>query len=303
MIDLNEVLVFIKVVEAGSFSGAANILGFPRSTVSRKVSQLEDSLGMRLLQRSTRKLSLTPAGREYYLKCSNALTEIEHANQTITEAQQSPSGVLRIAAPLASQSGFMCDWINEFLSLHNKVTGQIRLSDDNVDLIEEGVDVAFRAGKLQDSSLVARKLGSTQLVLCASPQYLNNSSPLNTFRDLKQHDCIVFGSPHQNVTWKLNGKRGIEAMQVSGRIVVNSMEFALQASLTGLGVAMLPIAMIANYISSNDLQIVLEDYSSDADGLYAVYPSNRNLSITARCFLDFIASKASQGLPWDKLIK
>lgn len=301
MIDLNEVLVFIKVVDAGSFSGAARLLGSPRSTVSRKVSQLEDSLGIRLLHRSTRKLNLTPSGREYYLQCSNALSEIEHANQAVTEAQLTPSGVLRIAAPLASQSGFMCEWITEFLSLHEKVIGDIRLSDDDIDLIDDGIDIAFRAGKLKDSSLVARKLGQTKLVLCASPEYLKVSPTLNSLKDLKQHDCILFGSSQEKMTWRLRNNDAIETIPVSGRTVVNSMEFVLQACLSGLGVALLPIAMIAEHVASNSLKIVLEKVSSDADGLYVVYPSKRHLSITARTFLDFVIAKANEGLPWDNL--
>lgn len=301
MIDLNEIVVFIKVIEAGSFSGAANLLGYPRSTVSRKVSQLEDSLGIRLLQRSTRKLSLTPAGREYYLKCSSAVSEIEHASHQVTETQQSPSGVLRIAAPLASQSGFMCEWINEFLSLHKKVNAEIQLSDDNVDLIEDGFDIAFRAGQLKDSSLVARKLGNTRLVLCASQNYLHQAVALNTSKDLKHHNAIVFGAAQEHSNWRLQSQLGNEVVQIQARVIVNSMEFALQACLQGLGVALLPVAMVGEYVKTLQLQIILEDYSSDVGGLYVVYPSKTHLSVTVRAFLDFVILKASEGLPWDRM--
>ncbi len=303
MIDMNEVVVFIKVVESGSFSGAAKSLGYPRTTVSRKVSQLEKSLGVRLLQRSTRKLNLTESGREYYLKCSSAISDIEHANQLVTDAQQIPNGVLRIAAPLASQSGFMCDWITEFLQRYTGVTVEVRLSDDLIDLIESGIDIAFRAGKLEDSSLVARKLGQTKLVLCASPSYLKQSPAPNTLIDLKKHACILFGSSQKTLAWRLEGERGIEVVQVNGRVVVNSMEFVLQACLSGLGIAILPIAMITQYVAGKKLHIVLNKYASEAGGLYVIYPSKKHLSITARTFIDFVIEKADQGLPWKQLLK
>lgn len=299
MIDLNEVFVFTKVVESGSFNGAARLLGQPRATVSRKVTQLEAALGIRLLQRTTRKLSLTELGREYYVKCSSALSEIEVANHALTEAQQRPSGLLRIAAPLAAQSGFMCDWITEFLSIHKEVSIKINLSDDVVDLIEDGIDVAFRAGKLKDSSLVARKLGDTKLVLCANPDYLAQAPALNTLKDLKKHEAIIFGDAQESAIWHLENKKGNTTVHVTGRVVVNSMEFAVQSCLAGLGVAMLPIALVGEYVKSNQLQFVFEEYSSNVGGLYVIYPSKTHLSVTVRAFVDFVTTKSPEGLPWD----
>ena len=233
MIDLNEVAVFIRVVDTGSFSDAAKSMGLPRSTVSRKVSKLEESLGIRLLQRSTRKLSLTQPGREYYLQCSGAISEIEQANQFASDSQQNPSGVLRIAAPLASQSGFMCNWINEFLAQHPNVTAEILLGDDGVDMIEAGIDVAFRAGALTDSSLVARRLVETKLVLCASPDYLSNAEPLNSINDIKQHECILVGNAQSNASWRLQNDQRNVVVRVQAKIIVNSMEFAVNACLGG----------------------------------------------------------------------
>jgi len=301
MIDFNEIVVFIRVVEASSFSGAAQLLGLPRSTVSRKVSQLENSLGIRLLQRSTRKLSLTQAGRDYYQKCSNAFSEIERANQAITETQQIPSGVLRIAAPLVAQSGFLCDWINEFLMRHRHVTGEIILSDDKIDMIDEGIDVAFRAGVLDESTLVARKLGKTKLVVCASPRYLKKAPPINSINSLKNHDGISFGRSQTSMSWRLQNPQGITDVHLKGRVLVNSMEFALHACRAGLGVALLPIVMIGPYLQSNELKVLFGDVSSDVGGIYIVYPSKSHLSVTVRAFVDFMVEKSTDGLPWDKL--
>ena len=299
MIDLNEVRVFTKVVESGSFSGAARTLGYPRATVSRKVSQLEESLGIRLLQRSTRKLNLTGPGREYYLKCSSALSEIEHANQKLTEAQQVPSGILRISAPLGAQSGFLADWINEFLKLHKDVSIIINLSDTVVDLIEGGIDVAFRAGQLKDSSLVARKLGDTKLVLCASPNYLANATELNSPDDLKKHAAIIFGDSQETAVWQLQSLQGNKAVHVHGRVAANSIEFALQSCLAGLGIGLLPVALVSELVKSNKLQIVLEEYLSDVGGPYIIYPSKTHLSVTVRAFVDHVIDKANSGIPWD----
>jgi len=298
MINLNEVLVFTKVVESGSFSRAASLLGQPRATVSRKVTQLESELGIRLLQRTTRKLSLTEPGREYYLKCSSALSEIENANQALTQTQRNPSGLLRIAAPLASQSGFMCDWITEFLFLNKEVSIKLSLSDEEIDLIAEGIDVAFKAGKLKDSSLVAKKLVDTKLVLCASPDYLSQTPKLTTHKDLRNHACILFGSSQESATWRLQSANGAVTVQVQGRVLVNSMEFSVQACLAGLGIALLPVAKIGRYVKSNQLQILLEKYSADVGGLYVIYPSKSHLSTTVRAFVDFVSLKAAEGFPW-----
>ncbi|MDH5232734.1 MAG: LysR family transcriptional regulator [Gammaproteobacteria bacterium] len=296
--DYNQLVVFIKVVEAGSFSGAAKVLGFPRSTVSRKVSLLEESLGIRLLQRSTRKLSLTPAGQDYYEKCSHALRDIERANDEVTEAKKQPSGVIRITASLSSQNGFLCEWINEFLGLYENVTGEIILSDDNIDLIATGIDVAFRIGVLEESTLIARKLGKTQLVLCASPQYLSNSPPLDNVNNLKDHYGISYGGSQTNSLWRLESQSGTKVVSYKERVSVNSMIFAVNACVAGLGVALLPIATIDQYVKTNKLVKLFEEYSTDVGGMYLVYPTKKHLSTTVRAFIDFIIEKSGRGLPW-----
>ena len=298
MIDLNEIAVFIRVVDAGSFSGAAKLLGLPRSTVSRKVAQLEESLGIRLLQRSTRKLNLTQAGREYYQQCSNAITNIEKANQQACNLQQSPSGSLRITAPLVAQNGFMCDWINEFIAMFPDVNAEVLLTDDNIDMIERGIDVAFRAGALSDSSLVARRLVETRLVLCASPEYLSKAAPINSLNDIKLQQCILVGDAQSTANWRLQNESQSAVIPLNSKLIVNSMEFALNACLAGIGIGLIPDAMVADFIETGRLKQVLTDYSSEIGGLYVVYPSRENLSITVRTFVDFICEKAANGVQW-----
>lgn len=297
--NLNQITVFINVVESGSFSGAASLLGMPRSTVSRKVSQLEDALGVQLLLRSTRKLSLTGAGNDYFLSCREALAQIRQANENISSASVTPSGTLRIAAPLAAQRGFMCDWINAFSAAYENVSLEIILSDDNADMIGDRIDVAFRAGKLEDSSLIARRLGHTRLVICASPDYLKSSRAISSLKDLRHHECLSFGNNNRNSAWRLIGNRGVESVHVRSRLQVNSMEFVLQSCLAGLGLAILPVAMISDYISSKQLSIILPEYASEADGMYVVYPDRHHQSASARAFVEFIVKQAKNGLPWD----
>ena len=303
MIDLNEVAIFTTVVDEGSFSGAAKRLGLPRSTVSRKVSQLEDDLGALLLQRTTRKLRLTDMGRDYYLRCSGALSEISQANNTIRESQHTPAGVLRIAAPLASQKEFIGEWMLEFLKQHEAVSMEISLSDDIIDLIDARIDIAFRAGKLDDSSLIAKRLGGTRLILCASPQYLETAPSLQTLADLKHHTGILFGIDGESSGWQLGKGQRQQRIHIPSRIVVNSMEFILNACLKGLGIAQLPLPLAAQYLDDHRLRTVLDAHASDAGGLYAIYPSRRHLSAAARAFLDFIEKRAEAGLPWEARIK
>lgn len=291
--DLNEVFIFIKVVEAGSFSGAAKLMGLPRSTVSRKVSQLEEALGIRLLQRTTRKLSLTHAGRDYFQQCRTAILGIQQANQLVQASQQAPTGMIRVAGLLAVQRGFLCDWFNEFLKLYPNISVEIQLSDDSVDIIEAGVDVAFRAGVLGDSSLVARRLMESKLVLCASPDYLINSAAITSIDNIKQHRAIFVGNSGQNARWQLESDKGKVMVPIKATVVANSMEFAINTCLAGNGIALLPDVMIHEHLESNKLQVVLGEYSAGSGGIYIVYPSRTHLSITVRTFVDFITAKVT----------
>lgn len=296
-IDLNQIRVFISVVDHGSFSAASDELSMPRATVSRKVSMLEDSLGIRLLHRSTRKLNLTDAGQDYYERCHIALGQIDEANDTLSEAQQKPGGTLRIAAPLAAQKGFMCDWINQFARAYPAVKLQVLLSDDRVDMIGEGIDVAFRAGHLENSNLIAQKLGSTDLILCASPEYLDTTPPLSQLRDIKKHRCIVFGHANEKMNWRL--KKGSKSVMLSieGYMQVNSMEFALESCLASLGIALLPRTMVEKYIKQNVLTHVLPGYSTTIGGIYVVYADRRHLSASARALIELVIDAAKGGLP------
>src|SRR5215470_6114891 len=188
MLDLNDIVVFARVVEAGSFTAAARLLGMPKTTVSRRIAALEREVGVRLLQRTTRSLSITDAGRLYYRQGSQALRTIEDANLQLAEARAEPSGTIRISAPVGFGAYFLNEAVFEFLAANPKTRVELQLTDDQLNLVENGIDLAFRTGVLADSTLVARKLGSTHRILCASPDYLARRGVPATVSDLSHHD-------------------------------------------------------------------------------------------------------------------
>ena len=294
MIDLNEIAVFVRVVEAGSFAGAARSSTLPTTTISRRVRKLEDRLGVRLLQRTTRSLSLTDAGRAYYDACSSGLEVIQAADQNAAERQTEPAGVIRLSAPGDFAASLFADVVAEFLSRYPKVKVEVLLTDERLDLIASGIDIALRTGQLQDSALVARKLGPTQRLFYASPNYIGAKGKPQVPSDLRQHDCIIVGNSLGNASWMVEGPTGTESVSVSGRVSANTIQFALRAAVAGLGIALLPTAVAARQIRSGHLTALLKGYGSPRGGLYLVYPSAQHLSAAVRALIDhFVASFAN----------
>ena len=287
MIDLNHVALFARVVEAGSFSGAARALGIPKATVSRKLASLEAELGARLLHRTTRKLELTALGRQFYEQANAGLSLLRAAEDQASATRSVPSGKLRVAAPIEMGTRQLMDALPEFLHAHPQVAVELMLHDGFVDLVAERIDVAFRTGRLKSSSFVARKLAPTRRVLLASPSYLRARGTPTRLPDLATHDCIVFGASLDNATWRLDGPRGRSDVQVRGRVAVDSARAALRGALIGLGIALLPAALARDELEDGRLQQVLTRYGVDGGGLYLVYPSNRHPSAALRAFVDF----------------
>lgn len=301
-IDLNQISIFVAVVESGSFSAAGELLSMPRSTVSRKVTLLESALGVRLLNRSTRKLSLTDTGEQYFHQCRIAIEQIGEAGESVRQARISPSGTLRISAPLAAQQGFMCDWINEYAARYPDVTVDVMLSDDFIDMIDARIDIAFRAGKLDDATTVAQRLGESDQILCAHPEYIAQHAEVHSPKSLSEHRCIVFGQPGYRTQWRLfeqsgRGKQKGVTIPVSARVHVNSMEFAVQSCLAGLGIALLPRTMAKQHIEQGSLVHVLPSYSTAVGGIYIVYPSRKLKSASAKVFIELVLDKARNGIP------
>lgn len=287
--DLNDIPIFLKVAETGSFTAAARGLGLPKTTVSRRVARLEDAVGIRLLQRTTRSLHLTDAGRRYFEACSVAMAAVDQANRRTAEMQEEPSGTIRISGP--ADTGFLADTVTDFMALYPKVSMEVVLTDHALNLVEEGIDVAIRAGRLSDSSLVARKLAPSRRAFVASPDYLATRGVPETPADLARHDCIVFGRTIEGATWLIRGAEGPETIAVRGRIAVNTVQFAIRAAVAGLGVALIPSPLAGQEIRQGRLRTVLEDYEPPHGGLYAIYPSNRHMPVAVTTFVDFVAER------------
>ena len=291
MLDLNDVAVFARVVEAGSFTGAARLLGIPKTTVSRRIAELEREVGMRLLQRTTRSLNMTDAGRLYYEASSRGLRAIEDANLRLADARAEPSGTICVSAPVAFGSFFLADTVFDFLAAYPKTRVELRLTDDKLNLVEDGIDLAFRTGTLANSTLVARKLGSTHKILCASPAYLELRGVPAAVDHLSRHDCVIAGHSIAGAQWALEGPSGPETISVSGRIAANTMQLAFRAAIAGYGIALLPAATVVAATNEGRLRRVLSEYASSIGGFYAVYPSSRHLSPAVKAFIDLAATR------------
>lgn len=294
--DLNEIAVFTRVVQAGSFTAAARALGMPKSTVSRKVSDLEERLKARLLQRTTRKLSLTDAGRMYFDYGVRIVGELEAAEAAVGSLQEQPRGLLRITAPLHSE--WLGDLVAEFMKRNPEVQVELHCTGRTVDLVEERYDLGIRAGALADSSLVARRLGSATWLLAASPAYLRRRRHPRTPDDLKRHDCLLFGAGSTAVDVHLH--RGAESVQVavSPRLVVDDFDILCKAATAGLGIALLPAFHCAEALRSNRLERVLRDWSPPPTPVHVVYPTARHVSAKVKSFLEHLQRRRSPP-PWE----
>ncbi len=291
MLDLNDIVVFARVVEAGSFTAAARLLGMPKTTVSRRVAALERAVGVRLLQRTTRSLGVTDAGRLYYEQGSRALRLIDDAHQRLAEARAEPSGTIRVSAPVGFGSGFLTATVFDVLAAYPKARVELRLTDDKLNLVENGIDLAFRTGVLPDSTLIARRFGATRRILCASPDYLARRGVPAVPSDLADHDCVIAGPSVAGASWVLDGPQGQETIMVSGRFAANEMQAVAAAALAGHGIAQLPDGIADPRVRDGRLRRVLPDYATPAGGLHAVYPSGQHLSPLVRAFIELAAAR------------
>ncbi len=301
MLDLNDVAIFVQVVRCGSFAEAARRLGVPPNTLSRRVQQLEAQLGTRLMQRSTRHLTLTSAGQVFLERCSGAVEGLMDAGEELLAVNQEPSGLVRVAAPADFFDFFAMEWLTEFLAAHPKVRVDFVLSDGRADLIAERIDVALRGGILEDSSLFARKVldaGNDGLV--ASPAYIARQGVPDTLPDLADHDCLVFSHPSGKATWRVTGPDGAQAeVQVAGRFSGNTAQALRKAALAGLGIALLPSTLTQRDLRAGLLVPVLPQYHRQGHGVHMVYPSRRYLPLAVSAFMDLVIGKmgAMQELP------
>jgi len=296
--DLNDIVVFTKVAETKSFTGAADALGLPKSTVSRKLAQLEERLGVRLVQRTTRKLALTDIGEMYYERCSRIVHDVIAAEQLVTDMQATPRGRLRITAPVDFSTRWLGDIVAAFLARYPDINIELASSDEVVDLIEDGFDVAVRFGPMPESTLIARKLCSLSLVLAASPAYLAKT-PMRSIDDLDAAEHVLFTPTTATQAWTLfNGDQTHEFGRPA-RFASNNYGAVRDVALAGGGVALLSEFMVSDYLTAGQLVRVLPKWSTKQTEVHAVYPARHNLPPRLTLFLDHLA-KALSPPPWDR---
>jgi DNA-binding transcriptional LysR family regulator len=296
-----DIQAFIAVVDAGSFTAAAERLGSAKSAVSRRVSALEERLGVQLLHRTTRVLNLTETGRSFYEHGTRILADLEEAEAAVQQEHGELRGTLRFALPLSFGVRHMCGPIASFSKQHPKVHFDLDLNDRRVDLIEDNFDLALRIGRLSDSSLIARRLFDVRAVVCASPNYLNLHGTPQSPDDLRDHQCLVYSNLADPNKWGFEDRDGNKGtVKVSRVMTASSGDFLANAAAHGMGVVIQPTFIASQAIRSGKLVAVLTDYSWPISPAYAVYPPTRHLSYKVRAFIDFLAEKFA-GIPqWDR---
>jgi len=297
MQDLNEMAIFAVVVGSGSFTKAAEKLKLPKSTVSRKVSQLEKRIGVRLINRTTRNLKPTETGKLYYEHCVNMMDQAEEADRVVTNMQSEPSGLLRISTPLSFGTPFFVGAIKRFLDQYPKVNIEILSDDKQIDMLEQEVDIAFRIGPLSDSSLVARNLGTARLSLCASPAYLAKHGTPKNLNDLDNHTCLS----HPISPWSFSGPNGQIDIEPKSRMITNDMEILRKMTIEGFGIAAAPQILISEDIRKGRLITVMPETPFVERTFYLVYPSRREPPSKVIAFTEFIFSICQPIPPWERL--
>lgn len=291
MHDWNEMAVFVKVVETGGFQRAAEALGLPKSSVSRKIASLEARLGARLLHRTTRTVRTTEIGQGYYDRLARLVTDAEAAEHAVRECQSEPTGTLRISVPSSGVGPFM-QVVFGFARKYPRVNLEVVSTDRFVDLVRERIDVAIRAGVLTDANLVARKITQSRLRFLASPKYLDEHGRPQAVEELRDHMGIALGRTDGSHAWHLDD--GV-TIPIRGRIRVTSMANAIDAAIAGLGIVLAPDAFVADEISRGTLERLLPDVAARSS-VSAVYPSRDNLSTNVRSFVDYLVESADKNL-------
>ncbi|CRM79965.1 D-malate degradation protein R [Pseudomonas sp. 37 R 15] len=286
-----EMQVFCTVVDKGSFVGAAEPLEMSKAAISRYVSGLEERLGVRLLHRTTRKLSLTEEGRQFYHQARDVLTLMDQAEEAVSSSAPEPSGVLRINAPVSFGVLHLAPVWADFMKVYPNVELDISLNDRLVDLVEEGFDAAVRIARMESSSLVGRRLAGTRMCLCASPQYLANHPEIRSLSDLTEHGVIAYTNFASGNEWQFEGPHGSETVRTRSSVRCNNGDTCRSIALAGGGIALQPSFMVADDLRKGDLVEILPAYQSVELGIYVVYPTRKHLATKVRVLINFLAER------------
>ncbi len=287
--------ILVRVVDSGNFSAAARRLGVAPSSVSRQINELEEDLGARLFARTTRKLSLTEAGRLYYERATSIINDVDEAKLALTQLG-SPSGILRVTVPSGIGRELVASAVPAFLNRYPAIKIVLSMTDQMLDIVDAGIDVAIRVGRLQDSSFKARKIGESKRVVCASPEYLKKAGIPRTPADLERHNCVTWRDHPGHNTWVFRGPDGVSKVRVSGSFFAKSADALVAATVAGLGLSLLPDWNMGIELRQKQLCAVLEDYEASpaASPVYAVHAHQRYVPPKIRTFIDFLIETFTQ---------
>jgi len=283
--------VFVKAVELGSFSAAAEALNMSPQLVGKHVQFLEQHLGVRLLNRTTRRQHLTEVGSQFYERSRNILAEVEAAEALAAETRAVPRGKLRVNAPVTFGIHALAPTLPKYLGAHPEVSIDLSLTNRMVDLIDEGYDAVFRVGELADSGLIARRLGPYRLVICAAPSYLRARGTPSTPDDLRNHECLIFSHTMLRTHWDFEGPEGNVSVPISGRLMIDNGEALLKAALAGLGIILQSSELIQSSLETGALVPLLPGYSVPTRPLHVLYAPDRRITPKLRSFLDFVSAE------------
>ena len=282
---------FVRVVETGTFSAVARELGSTQPAVSKQIAWLEGYLGSRLMERTTRKLSLTQDALQYYERAKLVLEQIDDAERLVRRGRSEISGVLRVACPVGFGRFQIVPRLKPFLETHPQLNVDLRMSDAKVDLLEEGIDVAIRIGDLNDSEFVARALGTTHRVLVAVPSYLKSRKTPRLPRDLADHECVVYSGLSTRNEWHFDGPKGAESVKVQGRFQVNNSEGVREAVLAGFGIGFAPAWLFAEELRARSIHVLLPDYTATTMPIHGIFPTSRRFSAKTTALLDYLEAE------------
>ncbi len=296
-IRFEDMRLFAKVAEAKSFTAAAKILGVPKQTLSRRIGELERALDVRLMHRTTRRLILSEAGSSYAQRCAEVVRIADDANRAVSDAREVPRGKLRITADPVFGEAFLGKLVIEYAKKFPEVDVEVTLTRRKVDLIEEGFDVAFRVGQIDDPLLAGVKLAPARIRYCASPRYLARHGTPATPTDLRAHQCLLVVSDGTPMHWPFRGKKGLRLIPVNGRLSFTSFAMARDAALAGLGIALFPEFACAELLNRNRLESVLDAWVVEIGSVWIVHAAGRFLSARVRAFVELVrAAKTIQAL-------
>lgn len=296
--------MFVKVVQESSISGAAERLDIAKSAVSRRLAELESRLGVQLLQRTTRRLNLTESGRAYYERCRQILADVEETELAVSSVHGALSGKLRVALPLSFGLLHLAPLIDEFSTLHPGIDFELDFNDRQIDLMQEGFDVAIRIAQLADSSLIARRLTVIRHIVCASPAYLSRHGVPEQPDDLERHDGLGYSNRANPGLWNYQTPTDeARNVKIPIKLEANNGDFLCRMAIAGHGILMLPTFYVAEPIKRGALVPLLTGYRFPELNAYAVYPPTRHLSTRVRAFVDFLAERLAGEPDWDRSIQ